>query len=152
MVFVLFALWILFSGQITLEIVLFGIGISLVVYLFMVKMLGYNPKTEWKIFKKTGGILKFLFVFMWEVIKTSFHVLGVILSKNAEVNPRLVFFYTDLKTDLAKTALANAITLTPGTITVFCEQELFCVHALDEAAQGDVDDSKFMHMLKKLEE
>ena len=136
MLVLLFALWVLFNGKITLEICLFGLVISGAIYLFAIKMLDYDPKKEWRLLKKIGGILHFLLVLLRDIVKASFHV----------------FFYTDLTTTLGRVGLANAITLTPGTITVFCEHELFCVHALDTASQSDVDDSQFMHLLKKLED
>ena len=148
----LFILWVLFNGKITLEICLFGIVISGAIYLFAVKMLDYDPKKELRILKKLGGIFHFLLVLLRDIIKASFHMIGVILSPKKEIDPKLVFFYTDLQTDTGRAGLANAITLTPGTITVFCEHELFCVHALDTASQADVDESQFMHLLKKLED
>ena len=135
-----------------LEICLFGLVISGAIYLFAIKLLDYDPKKELKALKKLGGIFHFLLVLLRDIIKASFHVIGVILSPKKEVDPKLVFFYTDLSTDTGRVGLANAITLTPGTITVFCEHELFCVHALDTASQADVDESQFMHLLKKLED
>lgn len=152
MFFLLFGLWILFNGKITLEICLFGVAISGAIYWFAVKMLDYDPKAEWRNLKKLGRILHFLAVLFRDVFKASFHVIGVIWSRKKKVDPKLVFFYTDLQTDMGRVALANAITLTPGTITVQCEHELFCVHALDTASQEDVDESQFMHLLKKVEE
>ena len=144
MFFLLFGLWILFNGKITLEICLFGVAISGAIYWFAVKMLDYDPKAEWRNLKKLGRILHFLAVLFRDIFKASFHVIGVIWSRKKKVDPKLVFFYTDLQTDMGRVALANAITLTPGTITVQCEHELFCVHALDTASQEDVDESQFM--------
>lgn len=152
MFILLFVLWILFNGKITLEICLFGLGISAAVYWFVVKMLDYDPKAELRALKKTGRVLHFLAVLFRDIFKASFHVIRVIWSPKRKVDPKLVFFYTDLSTDAGRVALANAITLTPGTITVQCEHELFCVHALDTASQEDIDESQFMHLLKKVEE
>ena len=148
----LFALWILFNGKITWEICLFGLVISGAIYLFAIKMLDYDVQKELRLLKKIGGVFHFLLVLLRDIIKASFHVIGVILSPKKEIDPKLVFFYTDLTTNMGRVGLANAITLTPGTITVFCEHELFCVHALDTASQSDVDDTQFMHLLKKLED
>ncbi len=127
----LFALWILFNGKITWEICLFGLVISGAIYLFAIKMLDYDVQKELRLLKKIGGVFHFLLVLLRDIIKASFHVIGVILSPKKEIDPKLVFFYTDLTTNMGRVGLANAITLTPGTITVFCEHELFCVHALD---------------------
>ena len=88
----LFALWILFNGKITLEICLFGLVISGAIYLFAIKLLDYDPKKELKALKKLGGIFHFLLVLLRDIIKASFHVIGVILSPKKEVDPKLALF------------------------------------------------------------
>ncbi len=47
-----------------------------------------------------------------------------------KIGPHLVRFRTSLKSNVAKVTLANSITLTPGTITVRIEDDVFLVHAL----------------------
>ena len=42
-------------------------------------------------------------------------------------------FHTRLKTDAGKVVLANSITMTPGTITVDVQDDLFLIHCLDES-------------------
>ena len=45
--FLLFLLfWILLNGKLNLEIFLFGVCISLAVYLFCCRFLGYSPKKD----------------------------------------------------------------------------------------------------------
>jgi multicomponent Na+:H+ antiporter subunit E len=54
-----------------------------------------------------------------------------------KIDPRMVNFKTRLKSDVARVTLANSITLTPGTITVRVEGDVFTVHALsDKVASG----------------
>lgn len=48
-----FLLWVLFNGQVTLEIVLFGIVIAGAVYAFCCKFLDYSPGKDWMILKKS---------------------------------------------------------------------------------------------------
>ena len=47
--------------------------------------------------------------------------------------------------------LANSITLTPGTITVAMEEDELTVHALDVSLAAGMDDSVFVHMLRRME-
>ena len=151
MFFLLFGLWILFNGKITLEICLFGVAISGAIYWFAVKMLDYDPKAEWRNLKKLGRILRFLAVLFRDIFKASFHVIGVIWSRKKKVDPKLVFFYTDLQTDMGRVALANAITLTPGTITVSMSGQELLVHCLDRSLAEGMEDSQFVRLLEKLE-
>ena len=76
----------------------------------------------------------------------------LILSPKMEVEPKLVRFRTDLKTDLARVILANSITLTPGTITVTLEGDEYLVHCLDKSMAEGMDDSIFVRLLHQLEE
>jgi multicomponent Na+:H+ antiporter subunit E len=44
---------------------------------------------------------------------------------------------TNLKTDVAKTFLANSITLTPGTMTVDIDDDILYVHWIDVGSKSD---------------
>ena len=75
----------------------------------------------------------------------------MILSEKEEVEPALVDFEADMKTTTGKALLANAITLTPGTITVSLEGSKYTIHCLDESLAEGMDRSVFVKMLKDLE-
>ena len=47
--------------------------------------------------------------------------------------------------------LANAITLTPGTITVSLEDNRYTVHCLDESMAEGMNESVFVDYIEKLE-
>jgi multicomponent Na+:H+ antiporter subunit E len=47
--------------------------------------------------------------------------------------------------------LANAITLTPGTITVNIDGNHFAVHCLDKSIAVGMDSSSFVKVITKLE-
>ena len=56
--FLLFlALWIIFNGRVTVEILLFGVVISAAMYWFICKFMGYTPQSELIIFKRKVFIL-----------------------------------------------------------------------------------------------
>ncbi|MBV6414369.1 MAG: hypothetical protein OMOMHJEC_02191 [Xanthomonadales bacterium] len=76
-----------------------------------------------------------------EIAISNLHVLAAILSPRRDaIAPHFVRTRTRQTSALGKTTLANAITLTPGTVTVdLCDDELL-VHALTLAsAQGVVE-------------
>ena len=152
MLFVLFALWLVFNGKVTLEIVLFGIGLSLAVYLFCWKFLEYSPKKELLALRLLPQGIGYFFVLVWEVAKANWEAVKLIVSPKYEVEPLLVTFRTNLKTDLARTVLANSITLTPGTITVELTEDEFKVHCLDKEMAEGIEDSVFVRLLMKMEQ
>jgi multicomponent Na+:H+ antiporter subunit E len=62
--------------------------------------------------------LIYLFIFVWECIKANIDVAYRVLHPAMPIRPGIVKVKTTLKSDFAKTLLANSITMTPGTITV----------------------------------
>ena len=152
MYIVFFLIWIIFNGQITVEITLFGIAIAAVMYLFIVKFMGYKPKYDIIIAKKLGLIIKYVAILLVEIVKANWGVIKLTMSSKYEIEPAVVHFRTDLKTDAARVVLANSITLTPGTITVFNQGDLYVVHCLDKSMAEGLDSSIFVEQLRKLEE
>lgn len=146
-----FLLWVLFNGQVTLEIVLFGIVIAGAVYAFCCKFLDYSPGKDWMILKKSGYILAYLGVLIWEIIKANAATLKLIVSPHTRVHPVIVRFRADLRTRTARVLLANSITLTPGTITVALEDNEYTVHCLDRRFDEGLADSSFVRLLHKIE-
>ena len=76
----------------------------------------------------------------------------LILSPNLVIEPKMIRFQTKLKKESSKVALANSITLAPGTITVTLENDEYCVHCLDKEFAEGIESSIFVTLLTKMEE
>ncbi|MBI9053793.1 MAG: Na+/H+ antiporter subunit E [Bacteroidales bacterium] len=70
----------------------------------------------------------YLIIFIWECLKANIEVAYLVLHPAMPIKPGIVKIKTDLKTDIAKTTLANSITMTPGTITVDIIDDYIYVH------------------------
>jgi len=151
MFIIFFLLWIILNERVTPEIVWFGLGISALLYLFVVKFMDYSPKKEWAAVRKIPKALKYAFNLLLEIVKANVGVMHFILSPKYEVEPQLIYFKTDLKNELERVVLANSITLTPGTITVSMEDNLMCVHCLDKTLAEGLNHSDFEKKLLELE-
>ena len=55
-----------------------------------------------------------------------------------QIRPQVIRFRTTLKSDMARVAFGNSITLTPGTITLDIQDGEFHVHALSKKAAQSV--------------
>lgn len=152
MAFLFFGLWVVFNGQWTTEIALLGVVISALLYLFVWKFMGYDPKKEWRAFKKIPLGLAYCWYLVVEIVKANWAVLHLIYSPKVEVEPVLTTFKTKVKTDTGKVVLANSITLTPGTITVHMKDDTFMVHCLDSSMSDGLADSEFERKILRLEE
>ncbi len=147
----LLALWILLNGRVTLEIVLVGLAIAGIVYLFCVKVLGYHPRHEKRLLKRLGLYLVYTAVLIWEILKANWQVMRTILRPGAEYEPAIVPVKVPLKKEVSRVFLANSITLTPGTVTVDEQDGEFLVLCLDKSSAEDIPDWSLVRILKKLE-
>ncbi len=152
MAVLLFIVWIIFNGKITLEIACFGVVFSLLITWFMVHFMDYNLKGELKMVKKLGLFAKLFVILVLEIAKSNEQLLYWIFSDKYRMEPVLVSFSVSLKQEWTRALFANFITLTPGTITAFLEDDIFTVHCLDKELAEGIEDCAFVKILHKLEE
>jgi len=70
----------------------------------------------------------YLFIFIWACIKANLDVAYRVLHPAMPIRPGIVKVKTTLKSEFAKTLLANSITMTPGTITVDIIGDYMYIH------------------------
>ena len=92
-----FLLWIVLNGRITLEIVLFDIAVTALIYTFLVKALGYSVAMDIRIAKNIPVGTVYILNLIWEVIKASVTVIGVALTPGMQPDPVLVEFHSGLR-------------------------------------------------------
>lgn len=151
MYILLFLFWIILNGKITVEIVAFGLVLTTAIFWFMCKFLEYSPKYEIFVLKNFIWIIAYFFVLIIEMVKSAITVYKKVYSRRIEIQPQMVFFDVDIKSEFLRFVLANSITLTPGTITVDVDDNHFCVHALDYTVAEGIENSTFIKILKKME-
>lgn len=147
-----FLLWIIFNGNFTLEICIFGILIAGAIFAFTCKFMDYSVEKEKQNYRKIFKFLRYSCVLIMEIVKANFAVIHMILSEKEEAEPALVSFHSDMKTSVGRAMLANAITLTPGTITVSLEESDYVVHCLDDEFAVGMADSVFVKLLSDIEQ
>jgi len=112
-----FIIWMLLTWSVDVQVVVAGLIASLVVAILFYEIL---PK-EYGVFISPVRIFWFLVyvpVFFYYVIKANLDVVYRALHPKMPIKPGIVKIKTSLKTEAGITALANSITLTPGTLTV----------------------------------
>jgi len=143
--------WIVFNGNITLEILIFGVIIAAVMLAFMCKFMDYSLKKEANVYKKSIWFLAYVVLLIREIVKANLAIIPRILTIEEEMDPVIVKFRTSLKSDFTRMLLANSITLTPGTITVSLEEDEYTIHCLDTSLVEGLENSDFEKALKKLD-
>jgi len=145
------ALWIIFNGRLTAEILLIGMVLCLALYVFCCKFLGYSIRKELQVMKKAPLAIQYGVILIVEILKANRQVMHFIMTPKYQVEPKLVHFTSRLKSETLRVVLANSITLTPGTITVGLNGAEFYVHCLDREFADGIEDSVFVKLLEKME-
>lgn len=149
--FLLF-IWFMLNGRITLEITILGVLLSALVYLFAKKYLHYTLRKDLNLLRRIGLSIIYVGVLLWEILKANWNVILLILAGDRHTNSSIYYVRIPLKTELARTILADSITLTPGTITVSLDEDVYTIHALHPMAVEGIEDSSFVKLLRKMEE
>ena len=152
MLLLFFLAWIIFNGGVTLEIVLFGVVISLAVFAFICKFMDFSIQREMNFYRRLPWFARYGYLLIKEIISANLTVCRMILTRKETVEPVIVRVHTNLKTETARVILANSITLTPGTITVSMTDRELLVHCLDKSLSEGMEDSVFVKLLQKMEE
>ncbi|MBQ7887567.1 MAG: Na+/H+ antiporter subunit E [Clostridia bacterium] len=147
-----FALWVVLNGKWTTEIGVFGLVFAAAAYAFTWKYMDYSPKVDIALMKRVPSAVGYGVNLIVEIVKANLVVTKMILKPDFVPEPQLVQFDVDLKRNRHLVALANSITLTPGTITVDLQDNHFLVHALDASLVDGLDDGSFVQQLMKMEE
>ncbi len=147
-----FLLWVIFNGRVTLEICLLGLVIAGALLAFSCRFMEYSLARERRVYKNAFLFLRYCLLLVTEIVKANVNAMRLILTQREEIEPALVSFRTDLKSQAGRALLANAITLTPGTITVTLEESEYMVHCLDESMAEGIQESAFVAYIRKFEE
>lgn len=136
--FVLFAFWILLSGRFDAFHLILGIICTLLISYLSHDLLFANVRVgdiriRARRFFAAGPW------FLGQIFSANLHVAYLALSPKMPIDPQIMRFKTKLESDISWVALANSITLTPGTITTDIKEGEFFVHALDRKVAYDLD-------------
>ncbi len=134
---VLFGVWIMLNNSFDPVLLIIGAVVSVAIALiFCSKCAVFNDiKLSPKSFIYS---IAFIFVFIFELVKSNLDVAFRVLSPKLPINPGIVKVKTNLTSDLGRMTLANSITLTPGTLTVDIKDEFIYVHWID-VTNKDID-------------
>jgi multicomponent Na+:H+ antiporter subunit E len=115
--------WLMFwpydfrTGTLNVQAVVAGAVVSLAASLLFVEVFTRTPAKlfhPWRWF----WALMYIPYFFWAMLKANLDVLYRVLHPRLPIRPGIVKVRTTLKTESGRTALANSITLTPGTMSV----------------------------------
>ncbi len=146
----LFAFWMTLNGRLTLEIVLVGLVLSALLSVGARRLLPGIPRVNRTFLGRIPGIVRYGCYLVGQILLSNLQVIRLILHPSKE-RPKLVWFRPGYRTGSAMLALANSITLTPGTVTVGMGDDTLCVYALRPEFADGLDRCGFVKRLHQME-
>jgi multicomponent Na+:H+ antiporter subunit E len=151
---ILLVIWLLLTWSLRWQEVIVGVIVALAAELLLGDIF---PVDAVKIFKPVRFFWLFIYawVFFFYVIKANFDVAYRVLNIYLPIKPGIVKVRTRLKSDMARTFLANSITLTPGTLSVDIVGDHLYVHWINvvtgDAEKGaDIIVRRFENLLERI--
>ena len=125
---ILFVLWLVLSGYLKTLLLFFGL-----VSVLFVMWMSYRANALEEDSLPIKLILKLPFYWLWlfkEIFKSGITTTALIW--NGKFSPELIKIKASQKSTTGIANYANAITLTPGTVTIEVEKNTLLVHALNK--------------------
>lgn len=156
MFIILYLVWFVLNGKFELssaflEIALFGLFVTSIVYFFLCKFTDFSIQKDKKFCRNFFLFIYYLAVLLKEIFMSNFNVVKSILRKGDNSSPEIVHLRLGIKSKFINTLIANSITLTPGTITVDLEEDHFVVYSLRRDIIDGFEDSKLVRIAKRME-
>lgn len=159
--FIMLAFWVVMSGMFDGFHLSLGILCCLLVTHFSHDLLfpeGSGHQSNWS--HDIVGVTLYLPYLLWQVLVANLQIAWIVLHPRAleMIDPHIFRFYTKLTRPIAKVALAQSITLTPGTITINIyrdpagrKPDQFAVYALTKEAATSLPGEMEERIAKALE-
>lgn len=144
--------WAGLLGSLNLETFVSGLLVSY----FLLHVVTRGRPGHDAYFGRVPRFLRFVLYYLWEMVKSNAMIAYDVLTPTHHMKPGVVAIPLDAKTDIEITALANLITMTPGTLSldVSPDRRTLYVHAMyihdAEALRRDIKDNLERRVLELL--
>jgi multicomponent Na+:H+ antiporter subunit E len=133
----LMLIWVIANGTLALDSLIAGLVISAAIALAFASFARVYSVIRWSP-KVIFYYLLYLGVFLIELTKANLNVMRLVFSPRIEIQPGIVEIKTELKSPIGRLALANSITLTPGTLVVDIKDDSLFIHWINVSATDPV--------------
>ena len=131
--------WLLLNATLSLESLAIGVVVAGALAFFLSGNLSYLSGYRFSP-AALAATFGFLGYFLWELAKANIAMAMIVLQPRLPIDPAIVRIRTGLKNPTARLLLANAITLTPGTLSVEIKGDWLYIHWV-VAKTDDVEDA-----------
>ena len=146
----IFVFWFILSGQIAP----FMLFLGLVSTAFVVYIINRMDLIDEEISFHNFNIMGLLLYLPWllkEIIISNIKVCLYIIMPNKRINPQIIKVKSSQISELGHVLYANSITLTPGTVTIDVDGDIFTVHTLDNQFKESLESNEMNRKIKSTE-
>lgn len=133
----LLLIWMIANGTLAFDVLITGIVISAAIALAFASFARVYSVIRWSP-KVILYYLMYLAVFLIELTRANLNVMRLVFSPRIDIEPGIVEIKTSLKSPIGRLALANSITLTPGTLVVDIKDDSLFIHWINVSATDPV--------------
>ncbi|MEO0619493.1 MAG: Na+/H+ antiporter subunit E [Pseudomonadota bacterium] len=146
---VLFSFWLLLSGYYTPFLVGMGAAAS-ALCVWIARRMGLVDVEGHPVQLALGAVTFFPWLIV-EIFKSSLSVALLVLKGPSAIAPNLIKVKAGQTSQVGINVYGNAITLTPGTITVDVDGDDFTVHALTHETAADLESGVMDRRVQRME-
>lgn len=125
-----FIVWSMLTWRLDALNISLGLIFSLLATMFFGELLAVTPGHALNPARYLW-LLYYLPIFLWHMIISNVDVAYRVLHPKLPIDPGLIKIRTKLKSDIAKSLLANSLSLTPGSTTVDITGDEMYIHCID---------------------
>jgi multicomponent Na+:H+ antiporter subunit E len=144
----LFIFWCIVIAPETPFDVLVGLGSALLLALWAARYLWPSPATATTL--RVARVPRFVVLLAGRIVASAWQVLRIVLDPRLPIAPVVVTQTVEFANEAARVTYANAMTVTPGTLTLDVDGDTFVIHCLDVALARDVIDGRLARDVARL--
>jgi multicomponent Na+:H+ antiporter subunit E len=140
----LFLVWIGLTNSFDTQELFVGLVVSFIIAYF------FTPNSRFSLKELILKYIKFIPIFLKNLVQSNIAVAKIVLNPKLPINTGIVKLKTNLLSDYDRLILSNAITLTPGTITVELRENNLFIHILNmDSLNRDILQQKIIDELER---
>jgi len=133
----LLLIWVIANGTLAFDTLLTGVVVTAAIAFAFAAFSRVYSVIRWSP-RVIANYLMYLAVFLIELTRANLNVMRLVFSPRIVIEPGIVEIKTRLQSPIGRLALANSITLTPGTLVVDIKGDSLFIHWINIGATDPV--------------
>ncbi len=148
-----FLFWLILTTSLSWQMVLLGLTLAGLVSALKLRVFPSDSAEDALNGRELLGLIGYALAMIPMVLPAAWQVAKLVFRPELAIRPGVLYHRTGLTRPIARSALANSITITPGTHCVDLDDDLLVIHCLNprfaEALDGGVLERRLAAILER---